>query len=483
MEEFVNAALEKAYELNVDAEVRFSSLEEEITRVKKLETEIAGYEHTVGLGVTVYYNGTYGFSSTSIVSKENAARIVEEALSIAKARSQLKRIKPFFPDLPNTKDEWNSEYKIDPFSIPTEEKVNFLLRVNQEALGQVKNMKMIPVSMIRSFKKKLIYANTNGAYLIQKFVSCGAEVQIYAFSDNEFQVRSYPSRDSSYYQKGYEVINELCLIEGARVAAEEVSELMKAENCRPGEYEAVISQDQMALQIHESIGHPSELDRVLGFEVSLAGASFLKAESRGRFEIASKNVNIVADPTMKSALGSFRYDDEGTKAQRFYVVENGVFQNFLSSRESATSIGEQSNGCARAESALKLPIVRMTNLNLLPDKSGPGSLEEMISDIKEGIYLKTTRSWSIDDLRLNFQFAIEYAREIKNGKLGKVLKNANYTGITPHFWKSIALIGNEKTFKIYGFTNCGKGDPIQLASVGHGAPIVLVRNLKVGVIR
>ncbi|MCX7831487.1 MAG: TldD/PmbA family protein [Actinobacteria bacterium] len=483
MEEFVNAALEKASELNVEAEVRFSSLEEEITRVKKLETEIAGYEHTIGLGVTVYHNGSYGFSSTSLVSKENAARIVEEAFSIAKARSQQKKIQLFFPELSNVKDERNSEYKIDPFSIPTEEKVNFLLRVNQEALDQVKGITILPVSMIRSFKKKVIYANTKGAYIIQNFVSCGAEVQIYAFSDNELQVRSYPARDSSYYQKGYEVISELDLIEGARVAAEEATELLKAENCRPGEYEAVISQDQMALQIHESIGHPSELDRALGFEVSLAGASFLKAESRGRFEIASKNVNIVADATMKNALGSFYYDDEGTPAQRFYVVENGVFKNFLSSRESATSIGEQSNGCARAESALKLPIVRMTNLSLLPDESGPGSLEEMISDIKEGIYLKTTRSWSIDDLRLNFQFAVEYAREIKNGRLGKVIKNANYTGITPNFWKSVVSIGNEKTFKLYGFTNCGKGDPIQLASVGHGSPIVLVRNLKVGSVR
>lgn len=483
MEKLIHAAFETAESLGVKAEVRFSSTEEELIRVKGFETEIAGYEHTSGLGVTVYASGSYGFCSTSVLEPEEARRAVQNAYSIARERASQRRHQIIFPELPAYRDSRTSNFRIDPFSIKPEEKVEFLLKVNESAYRHAGNVQIIPVSIIRSIKKYCIYANTSGAYIEQTLISCGAEAQIYAFSDRDMQVRSFPSRDASYYQKGYEVVSELGLSEGVAQAVEEAIALLKARECEPGYYDAVISQDQMSLQIHESIGHPSELDRALGYEISLAGASFLTPESIGKFVLGSEKVNLISDATLENALGSFFYDDEGTKADSFYVVENGIFKNFLTSRESALALGMPSNGCARAESALKFPIVRMTNLYLEPDCKGPSSLEEMISEIKKGIYLKTTRSWSIDDLRLNFQFAVECAREIKNGRLGRYLKNVNYTGITPHFWRNVAVIGNSNTFEIYGFLNCGKGDPIQLASVGHGSPLVMVRNLQVGVAR
>lgn len=483
MEKLVQTALETAESLGVKAEVRFSSTEEELIRVKGFETEIAGYEQTTGLGVTVYVNGSYGFCSTSVLEPEEARRAVENAFFIARERGAQRRHQIIFPELPDYRDSRTSRFEKDPFDVKPEEKVEFLLKVNEAAYKHAKKEHIIPVSIIRSIKKYTVYANTSGAHIEQTLVSCGAEAQVYAFSDSDMQVRSYPSRDASYYQKGYEVLNELNLSEGIVTAAEEAIALLKADECEPGHFDAVISQDQMSLQIHESIGHPAELDRALGYEISLAGASFLTPENMGKFVLASEKVNLIADATLANALGSFFYDDEGMRAGRFHVVENGVFKNFLMSRESALSLGMRSNGCARAESALKFPIVRMTNLYLEPDSKGPSNLEEMISEIKRGIYLKTTRSWSIDDLRLNFQFAVECAREIKNGKLGRYLKNVNYTGITPHFWRNVALIGNQNTFEVYGFINCGKGDPIQLASVGHGSPLVMVRNLQIGVAR
>jgi len=483
MVDFLAAALDAADRLKVQAEVRFSFIEEEILRVKNLEPDITGYEQSSGIGVTVYTNGAYGFAATSILNRDSIEETVHKAYLLAKEQAQQRHNPIHIPTLCNTRAELRSHYQVDPFSIPASEKLETLMKVNQAALEEARSARILPVSMIRSIKKKLIYTNTSGAFISQELVHCGAEVQVYALSENEVQVRSYPSRDSSYYQKGYEVIHELDLINGTKTAVHEALELLKADEIEPGSYDAVISQDQMCLQVHESIGHPTELDRVLGFEISLAGGSFLKLEDRNKLMLAAPGVTIFSDATIPGANGSFFYDDEGTPAHKFPVISDGRLINFLSSRESAQAIGLASTGCARAESALRLPLVRMANLVLLPDKQGPSSLEEMISGIKRGVYLKTTRSWSIDDLRLNFQFAVEYAREIKNGKLGKVFKNVNYNGITPDFWKKIVVLGNENTYKLFGYFNCGKGDPIQLMTVGHGAPLALVKNLKLGVAR
>jgi TldD protein len=482
MEKVLDAALEEAHKLNVKAEARATRTEEELIRLKNLKPEIVGFESSLNIGVTVYYEGTFGFASSSIISQESARSLVREAYEIAKFKSSLNKVF-FLPELVNTVDTKESYFEIDPFSVSAQEKISILAEANEEALKELKDLQAIAVSMIRSFRKEILYGNTEGASIKQTLTSCGAEVQVYAVKDGELQVRSYPARDSAFSQSGFEFIKSLNLTEGARIAAEEAIKLLQAPYCKPGTYEAVISSDQMALQIHESIGHPVELDRVLGYEISLAGASYLKPEDLNRRQIASEMVNVIADATLPGGNGSFFYDDEGTKAQKFFVIKNGILENFLSSRESAAAIGSESNGCARAQSASRMPIVRMTNLNLLPDENGPRSLEEMISDIKDGIYLKTTRSWSIDDLRLNFQFAVEYAQEIRNGRLGRVVKNASYTGITPTFWRNVVSIGGPETFQMWGFVNCGKGDPMQLMHVGHGSPIVRVRNLQVGAVK
>ncbi|MBI4733538.1 MAG: TldD/PmbA family protein, partial [Rubrobacteridae bacterium] len=221
-----------------------------------------------------------------------------------------------------------------------------------------------------------------------------------------------------------------------------------------------------------------EFDRVLGMEASFAGTSFLTIDKMSNFRYGSPIVNINADATIPGALGTFGYDDEGVPAQKFDIIKNGIFVGYLTSRETAPVIGQKSNGCMRADGWGKLPLIRMTNINLLP---GNSTLDQMISEVKDGLYLATNRSWSIDDKRLNFQFATQVGWEIKNGKLGSMVKNPNYTGITPDFWGSCDAIAGKKEWRVWGLPNCGKGEPMQVAHVAHGAAPARFNNIKVGV--
>jgi TldD protein len=230
--------------------------------------------------------------------------------------------------------------------------------------------------------------------------------------------------------------------------------------------------------VHDSIGHPIELDRVFGTEAAYAGTSFLTTEKLGNFKYGSEHVNVVADATEPGGLGTFGFDDEGVPAQRTEIVRNGLFLGYLTSRETAAALGQRSNGAMRASGWNRIPLIRMTNVSLEP---GDWTLDDMIADTDDGIYMETNRSWSIDDKRLNFQFGTEIGREIKNGKLGDLVKNATYTGITPQFWGSCDAVGNRDTWVVWGTPNCGKGQPQQTMGTGHGASPARFRNVKVGI--
>jgi TldD protein len=233
------------------------------------------------------------------------------------------------------------------------------------------------------------------------------------------------------------------------------------------------------LQVHESIGHPTELDRVYGTEAAYAGTSFLKADDLGSLRYGSEHMNITADPTTPRGLGTFGYDDEGVPAQRVPVVESGVLTGFLTSRETAARIGAGRGGSMRADGWSRMPLVRMTNLHLEPGEGG--TLDDLLADVDRGIYFETNKSWSIDDKRLNFQFGTQVAWEIENGRLGRMLRDATYTGVTPQFWGSLDAVGGRETWRLFGLTNCGKGQPGQHAHVSHGAPFARFRNVQVGV--
>jgi len=240
----------------------------------------------------------------------------------------------------------------------------------------------------------------------------------------------------------------------------------------------VIDSEQMALQVHESVGHPTELDRVYGTEASYAGTSFLNPGDLDSLRYGSELMNITADATTAGGLGTFAFDDEGVPAARTPIVEAGVLRGFLTSRETAARLGAGGGGSMRADGWSRMPLVRMTNLHLEP---GQGTLEQLISEVDDGVYLESNKSWSIDDKRLNFQFGTQIAWEIKKGKLGRMLRDATYTGITPVFWGSLDAVGGPDSWTMVGLTNCGKGQPGQGAHVSHGAAPARFRNVQIGV--
>ena len=263
-----------------------------------------------------------------------------------------------------------------------------------------------------------------------------------------------------------------------RELRDEAIALLTAPPCPEGPRDLILDASQVALQIHESCGHPTELDRALGSEITLAGGSFMQPRMLGNLQYGSDIVDIVADSTSAGGMGTFGWDDEGVAAGTHPLIERGKFVDYLSSRESAAALGRESTGTMRAESWARTPIIRMTNVSLAPGDAG--SLDELVADTDDGVLIATDRSWSIDDLRYNFQFTCEIAWEIKRGKRTRVLRDPIYTGLTPAFWGSCDAICDASAWKLWGILNCGKGDPMQIMQVGHGAAPARFRDVEVG---
>jgi TldD protein len=327
------------------------------------------------------------------------------------------------------------------------------------------------------------FLSSEGADIHQTKYSTGAGYAAYAFAGSEIQKRSYPNSFGGQWQnRGYELIDEMKLVENARRVGEEAVALHHADQCPEGASTIVLDGSQLGLQIHESIGHPIELDRVLGMEANFAGTSFLTLEKLGKLRYGSELVNVVADARQEHGpgLGTFAYDDEGVAAQSTPIITNGRFTGYLSSRETAHTIGAQrSGGTLRAEGWNRLPMIRMTNVSILPGET-PLTLEQLIASTDDGIYMETNKSWSIDDKRYNFQFGCEIAWEIKHGKRVRMLKNPSYSGITTEFWNSMDAICSRDQWTLWGTPNCGKGQPQQVVGTGHGASPARFRNIRVG---
>ncbi len=366
--------------------------------------------------------------------------------------------------------------ELDPFAVSLAEKVALCLRAEESMAHPDVTIRSAAVRARREHK---LFLSSDGAELEQELVECGGGIDAIAIADGIYQLRSYPSaHGGSSAQAGWEHVEALGLErEGPRVAEQAVA-LLTADECPAMETTIVIDAEQMQLQVHESVGHPTELDRVYGTEASYAGTSFLKPADLGSLRYGSELMNVTADPTTPRGLGSFGWDDEGVPAQPEAIVSGGVLSAFLSSRETAAQIGSGAGGSMRADGWSRMPLVRMTNLHLEP---GEGTLEELIAGAGEGIYLETNKSWSIDDKRLNFQFGTQIAWEIVGGRLGRMLRDATYTGVTPVFWGSLDAVAGPDEWRLNGLTNCGKGQPGQHAHVSHGAAPARFRNVRVGV--
>ncbi len=470
-----------------DFRIIYKQSETLLVKNQKIERHIENSDQ--GFGIRVLFSGHWGFACSFKISPEEFLTTAEKALKIAKSAAAAGGEKVVLAPQKPVRGSWKTVYKKDPFAVSKEEKIELLIQACREMqLPEIRATK----ACMDFTKEKKIFANTEGSYTEQEFIICGAGIEATAVLGEEHQVRSYPnSFGGNFFQGGYEFIEALRLSENAKKTAEEAVALLHAEQCPEGKKTIVLDSSQTALQIHESCGHPTELDRVLGMELGFAGGSFLTPDKLGKFQYGSKNVTIMADATAPTGIGTFGFDDEGVPAKKTPLIDKGRFSGYLSSRETVTRLGEllktsrdgenfeeKSNGTVRAEGWNNLPLIRMTNINLEP---GDWSLEEMIKETKEGLLLTTNRSWSIDDKRYNFQFGTEMAYEIKDGSLGKLYKNAIYTGMTPEFWNSCDAVASREFWQLWGLPNCGKGEPVQTMFVGHGASPARFQNVQIGV--
>lgn len=473
MDEILRNAIGRAEMLGASyADGRIEMKKREFIVVKDGNVIPSFYEE-IGIGIRVLVNGAWGFASSGRI--EDADDIAKRAIDIAKASGCAKKEDVFLEKYPAISATYNTPYKIDPFSVSLSEKIGLLLKCC-ELMGKNLKVKTREAS-IESFFCKKLFANTEGSFITQNIITCGGGITCNATDNGEVQTRSYPNNfGGDFITGGYEFIEKMDFIGNAERIGEEACELLKAEKCPSGRHTIILDDAQLALQLHESIGHPIELDRVLGQEASYAGTSFLTLDKMNKFKYGSEIVNVFADATIEGGLGTFGYDDEGIPAQRTPIIKDGIFVGYLTSRETAHIIGKRSNGTMRAEGWNRIPLIRMTNINLEP---GDWKLKELIEDTERGFFFETNKCWSIDNKRLNFQFGCEIAREIKGGRLGRIFKNPVYTGITPIFWNSCDAICNKEHWHIYGLPNCGKGQPSQRMYVGHGVSPSRFRNIEV----
>jgi len=444
----------------------------------------------IGFGIRVLHKGAWGFAASSLLTETEARKAACEAISQAKAIAKIQGARGRGQGVIDKKPPINSKYKapcqIDPFSMSIEDRLSPILKATSLHLtSHISHLTSQKVHTIEGFmdfqKTHKIFLSTEGSFIEQEIFTSGAGIKVIAIDGNDVQVRSFPdSHHGLFRQGGYERIIEMDIPENTSRIIEEALLLLKADKCPSGEKTIILGGSQVALQIHESIGHAVELDRAMGMEISLAGGTFLTPDRLG-MPVGSSIVNIFADPTIEGGAGSYLYDDEGVKAARVEIIKNGRFKNFLSSKESAKVMGIKPNGSVRASSWNNIPIIRMSNINIEPAEKG--SLNDLIADTKDGILLETNKSWSIDTLRLNFQFGMEIGWEIKKGKITRPLKNPVYSGITPEFWKSCNAICGKEEWQMHGLNSCGKGDPVQSISVGHGAAPARFGKVRVGAVR
>ncbi|MTD43954.1 TldD/PmbA family protein [Conexibacter sp. W3-3-2] len=468
----------------VHAEARWVHTRDEALAVRNGEVSEVRTDVAEGIGIRVRVGGGWGFAATREVSSAGAHAALTRAIAVARAQP-VAAAGPFAPLAHGpARGHWAGPCEVDPFALSLEARLAHL-HAAEAALRADGDARIVVTSAhTRSRRTRTALASTDGAACTQERTETGAGVQAVAADGEETQVRSYPmSHDGDVLLAGWELVTGLDLAGHApRVAAEAV-ELLTAPVCPEGVRDVVLHGEQLALQVHESIGHALELDRILLGEASYAGTSWVQADAlraAGSLRYGSEHLHVTADATLPAALGSFGWDDEGVAARRFPLIEEGVLLAALSARQSAAEIGlEESGGCARADGFARQPIVRMTNVSLEPGSAG--SFADLLADTESGLYLETNRSWSIDDRRLQFQFATEVAREIRGGELGRLYRNPSYAGVTPEFWGSMDAVCSASEWRPWSFTNCGKGEPGQVMAVSHGTAPARFRGVQVGV--
>jgi TldD protein len=444
-------------------------------------------EESLGIGIRVLLNGQWGFAATHQVDNPvTLEQAVRRAVDQAQAAAGLGPPVALAP-VPVVRARYATAVVRNPFTdVGVSEKIDLLLRA---AAGMKRgggtNVRSAEASM-DFFQDHKVFANTEGSVVEQRITESGGGIMATASDEHDVQRRSFPQsvprairgQRGDFSTAGYEHVAGLGLVEEAERVGSEAAALLRADACPSGKTTLIVTGAQMPLVIHETAGHPSELDRVLGSEASLAGGSYMQPGERGRLRFGSDIVSVVADATLSGGMGSFGFDDEGVAAQRTPIVEHGLFTGYLTSREHAGRLGLPATGAARADGWQRVPLVRMTNVSLEP---GDTSLEEMIGTTDDGVLVDMNRSVSIDDQRLSFRFGSEIGWLIRKGQLVRLVKNPTFSGISPQFWGGCDALGDASTFRLYGLPSCNKGEPLQVAHIGHGTVPGRFRDVEVGV--
>jgi TldD protein len=455
------------------ADARVMHRRSEAMEARNGEIEELNQSEDAGVGVRALVGSGWGFFAVPDLSDAAARRAGGMAAAIAAASATVPGPAADLVPAHAVTADWASDCIVDPLGVALSEKGDLFVAATaaMKAAGAD-----VAEGSYDIWDTRKWFVSSEGHRISQHIRECGGGISATVIGDGETQRRSYPSYRGQYGTRGWEQITELELLSHAEQIAAEARELLTAPVCPAGTTTLILGSEQMALQIHESVGHAIELDRILGWEAAFAGTSWLDLAQLGSLRYGSELMNITIDPTIPGALGSFGYDDEGTPAAARDAVRQGIWVGVLAGRDSSARAGLDYAGSVRADGWSRLPMVRMTNVGLEP---GPHSLEEMIAATEDGVYMDLNRSWSIDDKRLNFQFGCEVGWEVRNGKLGRMLRNPTYTGIGPQFWRSMDMLGSEVV--AWGTPNCGKGQPGQIGHTGHPAAAARFTNVRVGV--
>jgi TldD protein len=476
--DLADIAIDAARRAGADyVDIRLGETRSEFLQAREDRLENVGERTEAGFGLRVLRGGCWGFYGASAFSRAAILAGVETALANARAVARIQPRPIIVEALPGIEARWEMPLGIDPFEVSIADKADFLLSVNAAARDGGANFCL---STFLATREQRMFASCNGARIAQTRTRVQPAFRITAIDKASGR---FATRDSLAPARGagWEYVAGCGLLEEARRGAEEAQRKLRAKPVRAGPRDVVIAPSNLFLTIHETVGHSTELDRSLGWEANFAGTSFVKPEMLGGLRFGSELMTIRADREQKGGLATIGYDDDGAPASSaaFAIVEKGVFENFQMALGQAHLIGlPRSNGCAYADSPCAFPIQRMPNISLAPNPRRC-SMNDLISDIEDGLYIVGSGSWSIDQQRDNFQFGGQLFFEIRNGALGEMVQGAAYQGRTLDFWRGLDGLGDASTYELHGVFTCGKAEPMQLAPVSHGAPVARVRGVRI----
>lgn len=460
----------------VYADVRFEVARSERIEVRNGVVATLADGTSTGFGVRALVDGAWGFAASADVTDAGVDAAAARAVAIARASAVIARRRIGTAPTQAYVDTFVTPMLRDPADVPLGRRVAFLL--DAERLLHASPEIAVGRAWLDLWRADKYFYSTIGSRIAQQIRQTGSGLEAMAIGNGDVQVRTYPGDVGLYQSGGWEIVDAANLLDGAPRIAGEAAALLRAPQCPTGTFDVVLGSSQMSLQIHESCGHPAELDRVMGWEANFSGTSFLEIDQLGKLKYGSDLVTIVVDNSLERGMATCGYDDEGTLSTTSDIVRDGVLAGYEMSNDTARAIGRESNACVRAQSWDSVPMIRMCNLNLLP---GTVPFDNLFDDVKDGIYMESNRSWSIDDRRLNFQFGCEMGWEIKNGKRGRLLKNPTYAGMTPKFWNACDAVGDQASWFAWGTPNCGKGEPMQTGRTTQAAAPARFRNVAVGV--